>query len=65
MKYILSLFDEWQKLYIIALCYGRGKTTVSFTFLPKILACKKFINADKIGKRLSPFIPEKDAIEAS
>ncbi len=53
-----------QNLYIIAGCNGVGKTTASFTVLPEILNCKEFINADEIAKGLSPFQPEKVAIEA-
>ncbi|MEI9957554.1 MAG: hypothetical protein WDM90_14945, partial [Ferruginibacter sp.] len=51
-------------LYIIAGCNGAGKTTASYTVLPEILNCKEFINADEIAKGLSPFQPEKVAIEA-
>lgn len=51
-------------LYIIAGCNGAGKTTASFTILPEILNCKEFVNADEIAKGLSPFQPEKVAIEA-
>lgn len=51
-------------LYIIAGCNGAGKTTASFTILPEILGVKEFINADEIAKGLSPFQPEKVAIEA-
>lgn len=51
-------------LYIIAGCYGAGKTTASFTILPEILNCKEFVNADEIAKGLSPFQPEKVSIEA-
>ena len=51
-------------LYIIAGCNGAGKTTASFTILPEILECKDFVNADEIAKGLSPFQPEKVAIEA-
>jgi predicted ABC-type ATPase len=53
-----------KKLYIIAGCNGAGKTTASFTLLPEILECKEFVNADEIAKGLSPFQPEKVAIEA-
>jgi len=53
-----------QNLYIIAGCNGAGKTTASFTILPEILDCKEFVNADEIAKGLSPFQPEKVAIEA-
>lgn len=51
-------------LYIIAGCNGAGKTTASYTVLPEMLDCQEFINADEIAKGLSPFHPEKAAIEA-
>lgn len=35
-----------------------------FCDLPEILGCKEFVNADEIAKRLSPFHPEKAAIES-
>jgi predicted ABC-type ATPase len=55
---------ESSQLYIIAGCNGAGKTTASFTVLPEILNCKEFVNADEIARGLSPFQPEKVAIEA-
>jgi predicted ABC-type ATPase len=51
-------------LYIIAGCNGAGKTTASFTILPVLLNCNEFINADEIARGLSPFQPEKVAIQA-
>lgn len=51
-------------LYIIAGCNGAGKTTASYTVLPEMLNCEEFINADEIAKGLSPFNPEKAAIES-
>lgn len=51
-------------LYIIAGCNGAGKTTASFTILPEFINCQEFVNADEIAKGLSPFQPEKVAIEA-
>ncbi len=51
-------------LYIIAGCNGAGKTTASYTVLPEILNCEEFINADEIARGLSPFNPDKAAIEA-
>ena len=51
-------------LYIIAGCNGAGKTTASYTMLPEMLECKEFVNADEIAKGLSPFQPEKVAIDA-
>lgn len=53
-----------QTLYIIAGCNGAGKTTASMTVLPEILNCREFVNADEIAKGLSPFDPEKVAVEA-
>jgi predicted ABC-type ATPase len=51
-------------LYIISGCNGAGKTTASYTVLPEILQCKEFVNADEIAKGLSPFQPDKVAIQA-
>ena len=51
-------------LYIIAGCNGAGKTTASYTVLPETLNCEEFINADEIARGLSPFNPDKAAIEA-
>ena len=49
------MFSEEKTFYIIAGCNGAGKTTASFTVLPKILSCKEFVNADEIAKGISPF----------
>ena len=49
---ILSTFEKnfWMpNLYIIAGCYGAGKTTASYTVLPEMLNCKEFVNADEIA----------------
>jgi len=51
-------------LYIISGCNGAGKTTASFTILPEMLDCQEFVNADEIARGLSPFQPEKVALEA-
>ena len=53
-----------KNLYIVAGCNGAGKTTASFTILPEILDCREYVNADEIARGLSPFQPEKTAIEA-
>jgi predicted ABC-type ATPase len=53
-----------KNLYIIAGCNGAGKTTASYNILPQILDCKEFVNADEIAKGLSPFQPEKVALQA-
>lgn len=53
-----------KRLFIIAGCNGAGKTTASFRILPELLNCKEFVNADEIARGISPFQPEKVAIEA-
>jgi predicted ABC-type ATPase len=53
-----------RNLYIIAGCNGAGKTTASYSLLPKILNCKEFVNADEIARGLSPFRPEGVSFEA-
>ena len=53
-----------KKLYIIGGCNGAGKTTASFNSLPDILNCREYVNADEIARGISPFQPEKVAIEA-
>ncbi len=55
---------ERKRLYIISGCNGAGKTTASFNILPEILSCKEFVNADEIARGISPFQPEKVAVEA-
>ncbi len=51
-------------LYVISGCNGAGKTTASFSVLPDMLNCREFVNADEIAKGLSPFQPDKVAIQA-
>jgi predicted ABC-type ATPase len=51
-------------LYIIAGCNGAGKTTASLSFLPDMLNCFEFVNADSIAAGLSPLQPDKVAFEA-
>lgn len=51
-------------MFIISGCNGAGKTTASFTFLPELLNIKEFVNADEIARGISPFQPDKVAIEA-
>ncbi len=50
---------------IIAGPNGAGKTTFAEEFLPKEAATVNFINADYIAYGLSPFAPERVAIQAS
>jgi predicted ABC-type ATPase len=51
-------------LYIIAGPNGAGKTTFAREFLPNYAKTLEFINADLIAGGLSPFVPERAAIQA-
>jgi len=53
-----------QRLYIIAGCNGAGKTTASKRFLPSILKCRQWVNADEIAYGLSPLDPMSVAQQA-
>ena len=55
---------QQKNLYLIAGCNGAGKSTVAFSLLPELLECKEYVNADEIARGLSPFQPDKVAIEA-
>lgn len=52
------------KILIIAGPNGAGKTTFAEEFLPNDAACFEFVNADLIAAGLSPFRPERVAIQA-
>jgi predicted ABC-type ATPase len=52
------------KVIVIAGPNGAGKTTFAKEFLPKEAGCTAFINADLIAAGLSPFAPDKAAIQA-
>jgi predicted ABC-type ATPase len=53
-----------KKIVIIAGPNGAGKTTFAQEFLPNEANCPDFINADLIARGLSPFAPEKAALQA-
>jgi predicted ABC-type ATPase len=53
-----------KKCYIITGPNGAGKTTLAYEFLPIEAECLNFINADLIAQGLSPFQPDRMAIEA-
>ena len=53
-----------KQIFIIAGPNGAGKTSFARQFLPLEANCPVFINADLIAAGLSPFQPERVAIEA-
>ena len=53
-----------KKIVIIAGPNGSGKTTFAEQFLPGEAGCPDFINADLIARGLSPFAPERVALQA-
>ena len=56
--------ERQKKIVIIAGPNGAGKTTFAQEFLPNEAECPEFINADLIARGLSPFAPEKAALQA-
>ena len=52
------------RVIIIAGPNGAGKTTFAREFLPQEAGCPVFVNADLIAAGLSPFEPERAAIQA-
>ena len=53
-----------KRIVIIAGPNGAGKTTFAEQFLLQEAGCPDFINADLIARGLSPFAPERVAIQA-
>jgi predicted ABC-type ATPase len=53
-----------KKCYIITGPNGAGKTRLAYEFLPIEAECLNFINAGLIAQGLSPFQPDRMAIEA-
>jgi predicted ABC-type ATPase len=51
-------------VHVIAGPNGSGKTTFATEFLPKVVECFEFVNADYIAAGLSPLAPERAALEA-
>ena len=51
-------------IYIIAGPNGAGKTTFARRFIPTTVNITQFVNADLIAAGLSPFAPEREAIQA-
>lgn len=52
------------RIIILAGPNGAGKTTFAREFLPQEAGCQVFVNADLIAAGLSPFAPERAAIQA-
>ena len=51
--------------YVVAGPNGAGKTTFALEYLPRIVSCHDFINADEIAKGLSPLDYEAGLLRAS
>ncbi len=56
--------DQSPIVYLIAGPNGAGKTTFATEFLPDLVQCREFVNADLIAAGLSPFAPEGQALRA-
>ena len=53
-----------RRIYVLAGPNGAGKTTFANAFIPATPTIQQFVNADLIAYGLSPFAPEKEAIQA-
>ena len=51
--------------YVVAGPNGAGKTTFALKYLPRIVSCYDFINADEIAKGLSPLDYKAGLLKAS
>ncbi|MDR3089334.1 MAG: zeta toxin family protein [Desulfobulbaceae bacterium] len=51
-------------IYIIAGPNGAGKTTFAKSFIPGTVNITQYVNADMIAYGLSPFAPEREAVQA-
>ncbi len=51
--------------WIIAGPNGAGKTTFALEYLPQVVQCSRFVNADLIAAGLSPLAPEQALAAAS
>lgn len=51
--------------WIIAGPNGAGKTTFAMEYLPEVVHCSRFVNADLIAAGLSPLAPERELLAAS
>jgi predicted ABC-type ATPase len=56
--------DGGKKIVIIAGPNGSGKTTFARQFLQREAGCPDFLNADLIARGLSPFDPDRVALQA-
>jgi len=51
--------------WIIAGPNGAGKTTFALHYLPQVVGCRHFINADLIAAGIAPLAPEREMLAAS
>lgn len=64
IRTLLPYISRMSHIYMIAGPNGAGKTTFAQQFIPATLNVTQFINADLIAYGLSPFAPEREAIQA-
>jgi len=50
--------------WIISGPNGAGKTTFALKYLPSVVGCRNFVNADLIASGMSPLAPESEQLAA-
>jgi len=58
-------YKEQPTCHVVAGPNGSGKTTFAMKYLPSIVSCKNFINADEIAKGISPLDFTAGQLQAS
>ncbi len=61
----MSITSNTPTCWIIAGPNGAGKTTFALRYLPEVVGCRNFVNADLIAAGLSPLAPEHELAAAS
>ena len=56
--------DRQPTCWIVAGPNGAGKTTFALDYLPRIVGCRVFVNADLIAAGLAPLAPERRRVAA-
>ena len=60
----MSAASDSPTCWIIAGPNGAGKTTFALEYLPNVVGCRQFVNADLIAAGMAPLAPESERVSA-